>query len=198
MQRWLAAAALLSCAGPVLANPLADALSADGGTICFTRTYDDAWLKAHPGQGVREVRFAITFDESAPSWPTMRVMMLGAGKPMYLFGGCQWMEGDLNRGVQNDILDPGFKPTTGVACHMMTDVTGASAEEGGDFPVEWGGGKYIQAHLPDYVAAWRSTDVNRNADFFDLPAADRIVRLNRAAAADCRELVTAFAPGEPR
>jgi len=197
MRRFALFLALCSLSGPALADPLMDAIKADGGTVCFTRTYDAAWLRAHRGQTVREARFAVTFDRKDQSWPAMRVMIRGAGKPMYLFGGCGYESSGINRGVQNDILDPTYKLDSGVACHMMTDVTGASAEEGGDFPVEWGGGRYIQMHLPDYVAAWRSYDVRHYSTSGELGRADRIIRLNRARPSECRELVTKFAPGQP-
>jgi hypothetical protein len=191
----LAAAAY---AGPAAADPLMDSIKAAGGTICFSRTYDAAWLKAHPGQTLREARFAVTYDRKDQAWPAMRVMLRSAGKPMYLFGGCGYEASGINRGVDNAILDPTYKLDSGLSCHMMTDVTGASAEEGGDFPAQWGdGGKFIQAHLPDSVAAWRSYDVRGSARFVDLGRADRIIRLTRAPASECRELVAKFAPGHP-
>jgi hypothetical protein len=187
--------ASIAYSAPALADPLGDAIRADGGTACFIRAYDTVWLKAHPGQTLREARFAITANSD---WQTLRMSLSGSGKPMYLFGECAWYESGLNRGVQNDILDPTFKGTRGVGCHLYTDVTLGSAEEGGDFPVQWGEGKFIQAHLPDIVAAWRSYDVRHYATWPKLGRADRIIRLNRAPASECRELVTKFAPGQPR
>jgi hypothetical protein len=195
MKRAALTLALASLAGPAIASPLSDALRANGGTLCFTRSYDSAWLKAHPGQTVREARFAVVENKD---WNTLRMSLSGAGQPIYMLGECNWYAGDLNRGVQNDILDPSFKPTSGVGCHLYTDVTLSSAEEGGDFPVQWGDGKFIQAHLPEIVAAWRSYDVSRTATWPKLKRADRIIRLNRAPASECRELVTKFAPGLPR
>ena len=167
MKKWILSLALTSIAGSALADPLTDAIAEDGGTACFTRSYDAAWLKAHPGQTVREVRMAFTLDREDQSWTAFRMMLRGAGQPLYLFGGCGWAE-PVNRGVDNNILDPTFKPESGVGCHMMTDVTGASAEEGGDFPVDWQSSQVIQAHLPECVAAWRSYDISRNAKFVDV------------------------------
>jgi hypothetical protein len=197
MRRFALLLALGSLAGPAFADPLTDALRSAGGTLCFSRTYDSAWLKAHPGQTIRSALFALSKDRAAQSWPALRMELRGPGKPIYLFGGCGWYQGDINRGVQNDVLDPSFKPTSGVGCHMMTDVTGASAEEGGDFPVAWDVGRSIQAHLPDIVAGWRSYDVSRAATAPRLGVADRIIRLNRAPASACRDLVRKFAPGQP-
>jgi hypothetical protein len=194
MKRAALILALASLAGPAIASPLSDALKAGGGTLCFARSYDAAWLKAHPGQTVRQVRFAVVENKD---WNTLRMSLSGAGRPIYMFGECSWYAGDLNRGVQDDVLDPTFKATTGVGCHLYTDVTLGSAEEGGDFPVQWGDG-FVQVHLPDVVAAWRSYDVSRTATWPKLKRADRIIRLNRAPASECRDLVTGFAPGLPR
>ena len=197
MKQWILAFALTTTAGSALADPLTDAIAADGGTACFTRSYDAPWLKAHRGQTVREVVMAFTLDREDQPWTAFRMMIKGSGQPLYLFGGCGWEDSGVNRGVQNDILDPTFKPESGVGCHMMVDHTGVSAEEGGDFPVEWQSERVIQAHLPDLVAAWRSYDVSRHAKFVDVGRADRIVRLNRAPSSDCAELVAKFAPGQP-
>ena len=140
---------------------------------------------------------AFTLDREDQSWTAFRMMIRGAGQPLYLFGGCGWEDSHVNRGVDTVILDPTFVPEEGVGCHMMTDVTGASAEEGGDFPVDWQSERVIQAHLPESVAAWRSYNTSRYAKFVALKLADRIVRLNRAQSSDCAELVAKFAPGQP-
>jgi hypothetical protein len=126
---------------------------------------------------------------------TMRMSLKGVGRPLHAFGSCRWMQGNLNRGVADNVLVATFRPTTGIGCHMVTDVTGASAEEGGDFPVEWrAGGRTIEVHL-EQVAGWDSFDTRRNANFHNLQPADRIFRLNRADPAACRELLTKLALG---
>ena len=189
------AAALASTSA--LADPLGDALEAADGIVCFTRSYDDAWIAAHPGQGLREAKFMITHRGEDP-WKVLRISLKGAHDTLYLFGGCGWYEGDINRGVQDNILLESFKPESGVGCHMMTDVTGASAEEGGDFPVDWqDGGRRIEVHFDESVAAWRSLDVERYAQFVDVNPVDRIIRLDRAPPAACDDLAK-FAPGQPQ
>lgn len=189
MRRWGLALALAAASGPAVASPLDDALKAGGGTLCFTRSYDSAWLKSHRGQTIRAVRFALTDDA------TLRMSLQGVGRPIYIYGACGWYAGDLNRGVQDNILDPTFKPTTGVGCHAMTDTTGVSAEEGGDFPVAWGNGNYVQVHLDGGVAGWRSYDASKPVSWPKLSRADSIFRLNRAPVSACRELIRKFAPG---
>lgn len=186
---------IAAAAAAATASPLETAMHSNAGTLCFTRSYDSAWLKGHKGQSVREARLAIRASTTSGR-PMLRLKVVGSGKPIYSYGECRWYDGDLNRGVQNDILDPSFKPTSGVGCHLYTDVDGVSAEEGGDFPVAWiDGGKALQVHLPDSLAGWRSHDVSRSADFHDLRPADRIIRLHRAPQAACKELLERFAAG---
>ena len=185
------AIALASLAGPALADPLTVALEHNGGTLCFTRSYDAARLKAHGGQTIRDVRFAFSENRSGA---IMRMSLKGPGKPIYAFGVCEWWEHGLNRGVQDNVLDPSFKGTRGVGCHMMTDTTGVSAEEGGDFSIAWGDGRFARVHLNGAVTGWRSFDTRRRVSFLDLKAADSIFRLNRAPTSECSELLTKLAP----
>ena len=194
MRKLVLAWMLASFAGAAAADPLTDALEAGDGKLCFARHYDSAWLKAHPGQTVRDAKLSLTYDPEDQSWTVMRVKLQTSARTMYLYGGCGWND-HVNRGVQDDILDPSYKIEAGVGCHMMTDVTGGSAEEGGDFPVDWRDPQKVQMHLPDSLAAWASTDVRRYAKFVELKAADRIIRLDKMPASECRALVTGFAPG---
>ncbi|MEO7602836.1 MAG: hypothetical protein ABIS39_06190 [Sphingomicrobium sp.] len=186
--------AIVAAVAAAAASPLETAMQSNDQSLCFSRSYDSAWLKAHKGQKVREARLALTRSRLNGS-AQMRISLDGRFRPFYLYGECSWYEGDLNRGVQNDILDETFKPVSGVGCHLYTDVTGASAEEGGDFPAEWiDGGRNLQIHLPDGFGAWRSLDVSRNADFHELGANDRIIRLERTPMSACKSLLDRFAP----
>lgn len=186
------AIAAVAAAASAAADPLMTAMKANGQALCYTRSYDDAWLARHKGQRVREARLALT--QGRQGGNLVRIHFAGDFAPYYMYGECSWYEGDLNRGVANDVLDPSFKPTSGVGCHLYTDVTGASAEEGGDFPVEWiEGGRYLQMHLPDSFGAWRSVDVSRNANYQSLGVADRIIRLERAESSACGPLLEQFA-----
>jgi hypothetical protein len=184
----------LAASASMLASPLEDAMKAHGQILCFTRSYDSAWLKAYSRQKLREARLALTrsqINEAA----AVRIELKGDFAPYYAFGECSWYEEGLNRGVQDNVLDPSFQPTSGVGCHLYTDVTAASAEEGGDFPAAWiDGGRVLQMHLPDSFGAWRSHDASRNASYQELGAQDRIIRLERAEASACKTLIDRFAP----
>jgi hypothetical protein len=194
MKRFALALALTATAGPALADPLADALKAGGGKLCFTRSYDSAWLKAHHGQTIREARFTLTNGGPGGDFPTLRMSLQGPGKPIYAFGACEWWGQDINRGVNGKVLDPTFKKDRGLECHMMTDTTGVSAEEGGDFPVEWGNGRFVQVHMGGAITGWRSFNTKPHATVLDLAPADSIFRLDRAPLSSCSELLTKFAP----
>ena len=178
-------------AGPVLANPLDDALERDGGVLCFARIYDAAWLKAHPGQTLREVKLAISDD---PETGGMRLSLRTGRSNLFGYGDCQWYEGDMNRGVQNNVIDPNFKPTSGAWCNMVTDITGGSAEEGASPMIDWRDGKTIEMHLGESLAMWTSYDISSTADWHELKPADRIVRLHRVKPSECRELIAKFGP----
>jgi hypothetical protein len=174
-------------------TPLDKAVRDSGGLMCFERSYDSAWIAAHKGQHLTAARLALSAGEGGNA--KLRMTLSGTFKPYYLYGSCNWYSGDLNRGVQGDVLDPTFKFATGVGCHLFTDVTGVSAEEGGDFPVAWeDGGRVLQVHLPDGFAAWPSADVSRNAGFRDLGPKDRIIRLRQVYPEKCAGLVKTFAP----
>ena len=193
MKKPLVSLIALCSAGAVLADPLVDAVAQNEGTLCFTRTYDSKWLKSHPGQTLKGVTLAISEDPDRNRLDMRLALDLPQG-PLYGFGQC-WWETNINRGVQNDILDPTFKPTKGVYCHMMTDITGGSAEEGAEFSVDWqDGGRTIQAHLQEAMAMWTSYDISGTAKWHELKPEDRIVRLNRAPGSECATLIAKFAP----
>lgn len=178
------------------ANPLSDALSANAGALCYTRSYDAAWLKAHRGQTVTRVTLSLARDGTWDE-PTLRLKADSRAGSLLVFGGCDYLSQGINRGVSDNILDPTFKPNSGLSCYAVTDVTGASAEEGGDFFIDWADGRTIELHLPDSVGAWKSYDTRHYAKFANVRAQDRIIRLTRADASACGELRARFAPAAP-
>lgn len=189
MKRAALTLAFALVAGPALANPLSEALDAAGGALCFQdgerRPADQQWTG---------VRLSLSRDGVEGGAPTLRLRLQGKGRPVLIHGVCAWMP-EINRGGGGRILDPTFLPTSGVTCFMTTDVTGASAEEGGSFPVDWGGdGQTIQVHLPQIVAAWRGYSTSRGATWPKVAAADRIVRVQRAPAEACADLRAKFVP----
>ena len=184
--------ALALTAGPALATPLSEGLDSANGALCYQgvdpRPVGQQWTK---------VRMSLSREGVYGGAPTLRLMLEGKGKPVLIYGVCSWMDA-INRGGGGRILDPTFLPTVGVTCFMHTDVTGASAEEGGSFPMDWGGdGQTVQVHLPFTVAAWRGYDTRRGATWPDVAVADRVVRAERAPAEACTDLRAKFAPAKP-
>lgn len=196
MHRFVIGLACGLAGAPALADPMSDALNAGGGIACFTRSYDSAWLKAHPGQTVRQVTLALS-DEAGPDEPALRLKFADSRRTLYGSGVCFWKAGDINLGVQNNILDSRFKPTSGAWCHMYTDISGGSAEEGAEFPIDWRTSQSIDIYLPEALAMWTSYDISGTASWHDVKPADQIIRLNRAPAEACKTLVTRFAPQTP-
>lgn len=183
---------MLLAASAALADPLETAVRASGDVLCFTRTYNAAWLKAHPGQTLRSVRLAINWRDDTDG-PDTRLHIQAAGRPAYVFGECQWFQGDANRSAQGDILDPTFKPDSGLGCMVFTDTTGSSAEEGGWFQGAWqDDGRALQLHFQDSMAAWRDRSFDREPTYVELGAPDRITRLQRAAPERCADLLALF------
>ena len=135
---------------------------------------------------MRRVTLAFSKTDRLENIATLRLKIEGKGAPLYSLGECEWMEEGLNRGGQDNVLMPGFKPTKGVSCHLYVDASLGSAEEGGDYPIDWRDGRTIELHLDESLASWRSTDVaGRDARFAPLGKGDRVFRLNRAPAAAC-------------
>lgn len=180
-------------AAAMLADPLDTAMNAAGGALCYTRSYDAAWLKANPGQEVRAVRLALN-ERDDSGGPHLRLHIVAKGKPAWVFGECQWFEGDLNQSAQGDVLDPSFKERSGLGCMVYTDTTGESAEEGGWFQAAWRqDGDELQLHFDQSMAAWREPTFDRRApDSFEFAPKDSILRLRQAKEAECADLIAMF------
>lgn len=184
--------ALVALGASAAADPLASAFAANGDVLCYTRSYDAAWIKAHPGQEVRAIRLALNARANSDG-PQLRLQIVGRGKPLWVFGECQWFAGDLNRSAQGDVLDPGFKESSGLGCMVYTDTTGQSAEEGGWFQGAWRqGGDEIQLHFDQPIASWRDPASDRSTGSFEFAPADGILRLRRSPEGDCADLVALF------
>lgn len=166
MKKLVVALTALISAGAVLAEPPVDALARNDGTLCFTRTYDSAWLKSHPGQTLKGVTLAIAENDDRDMFDMRLALDLPRG-PLYGFGQCWW----------------------------ETNITGGPAEEGAEFSVHWrDGGRTIQARLAEAMATWTSYDTSGTAKWHELNAADRIVRLNLVGRPECVTLIAKLAP----
>jgi len=185
MKAPIAALMLALVAAPALADPLNDALNADG-SLCFQQ--------AGPGDGQQWKAARLSLTRDANGVPTMRLRLEGTGKPLLIYSSCAWTAEGINRGGGGRILDATFLPTSGVTCYLRTNLNGDS-EDAGSFPVAWEDeGRRMQVHLPFTVAAWRSWDTKRQATWPDVKPEDRIIRVSRAPAEACAELNARFGP----
>lgn len=183
----ISAIVIASTAGAALADPLSDLLDKGGGAVCYTRIYDPAHLDKHPAQKTTEVRLSFV-RESDDDGAVIRILLKLGAKSNYINGGCSWTA-HANLDITGKPIIEAFKGPAGLNCWALTSADGSSAEEGGDFFVDLKDGKSITLYLPEYIAAWPSFDRSDDADFLQLGEEDRIFRLDRAAAAPCREMV---------
>ena len=178
----------IGCAmNAALADPLSDLLAAGKGGACFDRVYDKAHLDKNPNQTTRSIRISLRDDPDTTS-AIMRVAIIRRDATThYIVGECAFAE-EANLDVQGQPLIPAFKGPSGLDCHAMTSEDGASAEEGGDFPIDLKDGKSILLYLPDSVAAWSSFDRSEAAEWPEFGKDDQVFRLDRADASLCREI----------
>lgn len=182
----LGAALLGSCLN-AWADPLTELLGRHGGELCYDRVYDQTHLARNPKQRTRAIRVALTADPGGGG-AIIRVAISEASARHYVLGECYWAY-RANLDIMDKALLPSFGRKAGLNCHAITTIDGASAEEGGDFPVDLRDGAVIMLHLPDEIAGWTSLDdVAGAADFFKLGPDDRVFRLERVEASRCSEL----------
>lgn len=182
-----AAILVVGCAvGAALADPLSVLLAAGEGGACYDRVYDKAHLDKNPGQTTRAIRISLRDDPETDS-AILRVAVQRKDVTLYIVGECAFAE-KANLDVQGQPLIAAFKGPSGLDCHAMTSDDGASAEEGGDFPIDLRDGKSVLLYLPDSVAAWSSFDRSEAAGWPEFGKDDQIFRLDRAEPSLCREM----------
>ena len=167
-------------------DPLARLIGSKvGNSICFSRTYDATHLNRIPGQATTAVLLSLRYDEN--DVPAIRIALSQKGKPVrYVVGDCHWSQ-EVNRDIAGKRLIKAFTKDAGFQCMAMMQRD--SAEEGGDFPLDLQpDGTTLTLYLDDSIGAFASTDTRRQATRIKLGRDDRIFRLNRTDAGQCREM----------
>jgi hypothetical protein len=175
-------------------NLLIDKIPPSG--ACFFRRYDEAHLRAHPGQTVVSVRLSLqrelaTTPEDARD---MRIELRhkGHGKPFYIVGGCVWSE-KANRDVSGGRLVRSFRKDAAAQCSAHGDL-GGTAEEGGEFPIDLAeDGASVTLYLGEGVSGWRGPDQKKKPFYLELTRHNRFFELERVDPAACVELDKSFA-----
>lgn len=181
------ALALAGAAGAALANPLDTLLARGNGSACFERVYDAAHLAGHPGQKTREMLLSLRQEERDFDGAVLRLRIREAKRVLYIVGDCSYAE-EANLDAMGEKLIAAFKGPDGLDCHAYVSADLASAEEGGDFPIDLRDGKAVVVYFPDALAAWRSVHQTKPADFVDFGSEDQVFKLNRIDPASCRQL----------
>ncbi|MBU3886971.1 hypothetical protein FM996_12705 [Methylosinus sporium] len=163
---------------------------------CFFNRFDEAYLRAHPGQTIVSVRLSLRreFPAAAENERELRVEFRhkGHGKPFYVVGGCAWSE-EANRDVGGHRLARSFREDAAARC-VAHGGLGRAAAEGGDFPIDLSeDGASLTLYLDESVSGWRGPDQNKKAIRLELTRHNRVFELERVDASACVELDKAVA-----
>jgi hypothetical protein len=160
----------------------------DGRSACFTRTYDAAHLRKHPGQATQSIMLSLRFEHDSSH--VVRIMLRQKSRTLYIVGACGWSDA-ANLGVDGKPLITAFTKTSGLDCHVSTGLN--SDEESGDFPIDLpADGRMLTAYLFDRIAAWSGTDQRKKTIGLRLGREDLIFRLDRTDAAACHAMERAL------
>jgi hypothetical protein len=193
-------------AGKAQAEPLDELLAhRAGATACFTRTYDETYLRQHPSQKTTFIAAWMKYeklqgaDELALNF-SLAIRRRGDRDALFSQGGCKW-SATANRDTSNNRLIAGFPKDEGAVCLQSArpDVFAAvSAEEGGSLILDRGKEKNtLMIYADDSLTMVTRANRGRQLHIvFDTD--DRVFTLRRANAKDCafiEEAVTAPEPG---
>ncbi|TDX63928.1 hypothetical protein EDE12_10672 [Methylosinus sp. sav-2] len=170
-------------------NLLIDKIPPSG--ACFFRRYDEAHLRAHPGQTVVSVRLSLQRElaSTAEDARDLRIELRhkGHGKAFYVVGGCAWSE-EANRDVDGARLIRSFRKDAAAQC-MARGGLGGSAEEGGEFPIDLAeDGASVTLYMDEGVSGWRGPDQRKKSLYLELTRQNRVFELERVDPAACVEL----------
>lgn len=183
------ALALVATTAPGITDPLSDLLSKGNGTACFERIYDETHLAKNPDQRTRSVLLSFrALPEGRAAGAVIRIRFQRSDGVLYIIGDCSW-QAKANLDIRGEKLIAAFKGPSGLDCHALTSADGASAEEGGDFPVDLRDGTAVNLYMPESLAAWRSLQRENAAEWIDFGKDDNVFRVNRTGTGACRSLI---------
>jgi len=162
-------------------GPLDRLIASEGGSVCFSRQYDAAHLKRHPGQATRSAMLSFKAD-------AVRVMLdqKGHKEPLYIVAGCEWNP-RANRDTSGNRLLPSFTKTAAYDCIVI--VAPSSAEEGGYAILDPASdGKSLMLHIDTPVSVRPGLGPDARPFPLTLGRLDRVFRLDRADKSLCKEL----------
>jgi len=177
----LALLGLVFCSAASADDGPLDRLIAEGGSVCFSRQYDAAHLKRHPGQATRSAMLSFKAD-------AVRIMLSqkGRAEPLYIVAGCEWNpRANLDTGGNRMLRS--FTKTAGYDCIVI--VAPSSAEEGGYAILDPApDGKSLMLHIDTPVSVRPGLGPDARPFPLTLGRLDRVFRLDRADKSLCKEL----------
>jgi hypothetical protein len=194
--------------GQTQAAPLDDIIPRRAGaSACFTRTFDDTYLRQHPRQKVTFIAAWMkyekpkTADELALGF-SLAIRRRGERDALFSQGTCEW-KADANRDASNNRLIATFPKDEGAACLQSArpDVFDLiSAQEGGNLILDRGEKGTLMVYPDESLTMVKRNNRARQLHIvFDKD--DRVFQLRRANARDCafiEEAVTTPEPGARR
>ena len=200
-------AAPIALAVPVqAATPLDDLIKPVANTsACFTRVYDAAHLRRHPGQTTTAITVWLRYEPMSGSAPGLAldlgVAITRRGDPLPYFGqgDCVW-DARANRNTSDQRLINSLNKDEAAVCMMSAqpDVFEAtSAEEGGFLLLDRGKDRNtLMVYLDDGLTmVKRATRGNQEYVRFDTD--DRVFLLRRTDSKNCAAVENAVTEPEP-
>jgi len=170
-------------------NPLIEKIPPSG--ACYFRRYDEAHLRAHPGQTVVSVRLslrrALPLTPEAARDLRLEFRHKGRGKPFYVVGGCASSE-EADRDSRGARPIRSFREEAAAQCMARGGLAG-SAEEGGEFSIDLAeDGASVILYMGDGVSGWRGPDQKKTSTYVELSRQDRVFALERVDPSACVDL----------
>jgi hypothetical protein len=157
--------------------------------FCFSRVYDAAHLRRHPGQRTASILVSLEYDKATGgAWLRAQLRQNGRPEPANVVAGCEW-SATAGRNTSGDWLAPTYRKEAGFACIAIYNAS--SAEEAGAVVFDIADdASTITVHFQDEIGLWHS-----NPDhMLKLHREDRVFRLDRAEPGRCQALDDAVRP----
>jgi hypothetical protein len=193
---------------PSQAAPIDDIIPRRAGaSACFTRTFDDIFLRQHPRQKVTFIAAWMKYEKSKTADEltlnfSLAIRRRGERDALFSQGSCEW-KANANRDTSNNRLVATFPKDEGAVCLQSArpDVFELiSAQEGGNLILDRGEKGTLMVYPDESLTMVKRTNRARQLHIvFDKD--DRVFQLRRASARDCafiEEAVTTPEPGVRR
>lgn len=186
------------------AAPLDDIVTRRAGaSACFTRTFDDTFLRQHPRQKVTFIAAWMKYEKMKGSDGlalnfALAVRRRGERDALFSQGSCEW-KANANRDTSNNRLIATYPKDEGAICLQSArpDVFEAvSAEEGGNLILDRGDKSTLTVYTDESLTMVKRANRGRQL-YIVFDKDDRVFQLRRGNAKDCAFIEEAVSTPEP-